>query len=200
MPGTFEFAENNFTLSDCIVAVYNKTANTYGTVDSLASGQTVDVDYDTDNDQQRGYGVVTGVLSVVVGAKLKIAAGGLDFSCLAIMAGVSNYTSNLTPNQRRRTRGPAGGGGLPYFGLIGVGPTDDGGLAAIGFQCCKLNQYPKFTLNGKDNKFNVSEMEGYAIPVNISNASYLPTIRTYETSSLWTAPNDAASFLAFFTA
>jgi hypothetical protein len=169
-------------------------------VASLAVGQTVEIEPEADNDQLRGYGVKTALLSVIVGAKTKIGMGGVDISVLAILAGVSNYTSGLTPNQKRRTRFGAGGGGLPYFGLIGVTATDDGGYMALGLQCNKLNTFPKYTLDGKENKFNLSETEAYAVPVNISSVAYLMTGRTFETPGDWTAPTDAASFLAFFTA
>lgn len=200
MPGTSEFGEISYTLTDCLISPYNKVANTFGAVTSLAVGQTVEIEPEADNDQLRGYGVKSALLSVIVGAKLKVGMGGVDISALAAMAGVSNYTSGLTPNQKRRTRFGAGGGGLPYFGLIGVTATDDGGYMACGLQACKLNTYPKYTLDGKENKFNMSETEGYAIPINIGGVAYLMTGRTFETPGDWTAPTDAASFLAFFSA
>lgn len=182
------------------MAAYNITANTYGTPISAAIGQTLEVDPEHDTDKLPGYGVTMRLLSVARGAKIKIGMGGVDVDFLAVTAGVSNYTSNLTPNQRRRTRFPAGGAGLPYFGAIGLTPTDDGGVAAIGLQGCKLDKYPKYTADGKTNKFNMSEIEGYAIPVAISSVLYLMTVRTYETAALWTAPASGADFLAFFAA
>lgn len=200
MTGTSEFGEVSFTLSDLLVAAYNITANTYGTPVSAALGQTLDIDPEHDTDKLPAYGVTGRLLSVTRGAKIKIGHGGVDVDFLAVTGGVSNYTSNLTPNQRRRTRYPAGGAGLPYFGAIGVTATDDGGIAAVGLQACKLDKFPKFTADGKTNKFNMSESEGYAIPIAISGSLYLMTVRTYETASLWTAPANGTDFLAFFSA
>ena len=82
-----------------------------------------------------------------------------------------------------------------YTGVIGVAATDDGGYAVVGLQACKLNSQPVFTLDGNENKFNLSETEGYAVPVN----SKLTRIKFYETASTFTAPTSGANFLAHFT-
>ena len=200
MPGVFEFGEVNYTLSDLIVAAYNKTANTYGTPATMASGQTLEVDSEHDTDKLQGYGVTTGLLSVARGAKLKFGGGGVDTDVMALISGISNYTSGLTPNQMRRSRFPAGGAGLPYFGCIGVGPTDDGGILAVGLQACKLDKFPPFKFDGKTNKFNMWECDGYAMPILISGSYFLHCARYYETASQWVAPTTGANFLAFFTA
>lgn len=200
MSGTSEFGEVSYTLTNCTIAAYSITGNTYSTPADLAIGQTVEIEPDSDNDELRSYGVKARILSVVTGAKVKVGMGGVDISILAIMGGISNYTSGLTPNQMRRSLFPAGGAGLPYFGLIGLMATDDGGAMAVGLQAVKLNSYPKYTLDGKENKFNMSETEGYAVPVTISSASELMVIRTYETAANYTAPTTGANFLAFFTA
>lgn len=199
MPGTFEFGEVSYTLSDLLVAAYSISGDTFSTPASMASGQTLEVESDADTDQLKGYGVTTRLLTVVRGSKLKFAAGGVDTSVMAIIGGVANYTSGLTPNQKRRTRQPAGGGGLPYFGTIGTAPTDDGGLMALGLYACKLDKTPKFTFDGKENKFNMWESEGYAIPFVISGAYYMWVTRFYETASDYTTPADGTAFKAFFT-
>lgn len=200
MPSNFEFAEVSYTLTDVIVAAYNKTAGTYSTVGSLASGHIVEVEFEADNDTLVGYGVNTALLSVIKGANLTFGAGGFDMSVMAIVSGWANSTSGTTPNQVRKTRLVAGGAGLPYFGLIGVAATDDGGAAVIGLRCCKLDAWPKWTMDGRENKFNVSETGGKAIPVTVSSALDIGTIKTYETASDFTAPTDASTFLAFFAA
>lgn len=200
MPGTREFAELSYTLTDCIVAAYNKTANSYSTPIALADGQMIEIEAEADTDQLRSYGKKKALLTVTIGAKIKVGAGGVDFDAFAVMTGMSNYTSGLTPNQKRTTRVSAGGAGLPYFGVIGVSATDDGGLAAVGLQCCKLNAFPKFMLDGNENKFNMSETEGYAVPVAVSGNDELMQIETYELAANWTAPNSGANFLTFFSA
>lgn len=199
MPGTFEFAEVSYTLTDCIVAAYNKTANTYGVPAALASGHIVEVEPEADTDQLRGYGVKTALLSVVVGAKITFGAGGVDANVMAIVSGASNATSGSDPNQVRVQKWGAGGAGLPYFGLIGVAATDDGGVKIVGLQCCKLDTHPKYTMDGKENKFNTSETSGYAIPIAISSASILMVTRDVQTASGWVAPLVGANFLNFFT-
>lgn len=199
MPGTFQFAEVSYTLTDCIVAAYNKTANTYSTVGSLASGQMVEIEPEADNDALRGYGAKTALLSVITGAKLMFGAGGVDRSVMEIVAGVTNSTSGTTPSQVAKTTYKAGGAGLPYFGLIGVAATDDGGLKVIGLQCCKLDTFPKFTLDGNENKFNLSETGGSAIPIAISSDSVLMVGRDIETAADWVAPANGTNFKFFFT-
>lgn len=199
MTGTLEFSEVSFTLTDLLVAAYNITANTYGTPASMAVGQTLEVESDHDTDKLAGYGAYRRLLSVAKGAKLKFGGGGIDSNVVAILAGATNSTSGTTPNQRRRQLFSAGGGGLPYFGVIGVAATDDGGLALIGLQCCKLDKYPTIKADGKENKFNMWESEGYAIPIAVSGSDYLFHKQDQETASNWTTPSTGANFLAFFT-
>ncbi|TXH08855.1 MAG: hypothetical protein E6R03_17515 [Hyphomicrobiaceae bacterium] len=195
MPGTNSFSEVSYTLTDLLVARYDFNAGTYGNPVALSNGQMAEIEVEADNDQLRGYGAKTRLLSVNVGAKVVIGQGGIDIAALVIMAGVSTQTSGTTPNRVRTVDFSAGGAGMPYFGMIGVAATDDGGYAVIGLQAVKLNSFPKFTLDGKENKFNVSETEGYAVPVG----GYLQRIKGLETRSDWTAPTSGANFLAFFS-
>lgn len=195
MPGTSEFAEIAYTLSDCIVASYNPTANTYGTPAALAHGQMVEVEPEADQDKLRSYGAYARGLSVMIGAKLKVKHGGIDFNVLAIWTGMSNYTSGLTPNQVRTSDVDAGGAGMGRFGLIGVAETDDGGRIAVGLRNCLLDAFPKWTLDGESNKFFIGDMSGYAFAVS----GLLIRAKTYETASGWTAPTTGADFLSFFT-
>lgn len=199
MPGTPEFAEISYVLTDVLVAAYNKTANTYSVPASLANGQTVTIEPEADNDKLRGYGAYTAGLSVVTGAKVTVGYGGVDMSIMAIMAGVNNSTSGSAPNQHRTTRWAAGGGGLPYFGLIGTAATDDGGILVVGCQAVKLDTFPTYTLDGKENKFNINETNGYAFPVAVSGTSYVMVTKMIESASGWVAPTSGANFLAFFT-
>jgi len=199
MAGVFELGEKLYTLDNLTIAAYSITANTYGTSQDLTSGQTFSIQAEADNDKLMGYGVSTALLSVIRGAKIKFGAGGFDRSIMAIIANISNATSNSTPNRIVRTLFPAGGAGLPYWGAIATGPTDDGGRFAVGCQAVKLDKYPDFTLDGKTNKYNVVDTDGYAIPIAVAGTSYLMHAKTYETASGYTAPTDGASFLAFFT-
>ena len=195
MPGINSFGEVSYTLTDLLVARFDFNAGTYGNPVALSNGQMAEIEVEADNDQLRGYGQKTRLLSVNVGAKVMIGQGGIDIAALVIMAGVSTQTSGTTPNRVRTVDFSAGGAGLPYFGMIGVAATDDGGYAAVGLKAVKLNSFPKFTLDGKENKFNMSETEGYAVPVS----SRLHRIKFFETASDWTAPTTGANFLAFFS-
>jgi hypothetical protein len=199
MPGSPEFAEISYVLTDCIVAAYNKFANTYSTPAALANGQKVVIEAEADNDKLRGYGAYTAGLSVITGAKVVMGYGGVDVSIMTIIAGVSDSSSGSTPNRVRRNLWAAGGAGLPYFGLIGTAATDDGGLLVVGCQAVKLNTFPTYTLDGSENKFNINETDGYAFPVAISGTSYVMVARLIETASTWVAPTTGGAFLSFFT-
>ena len=127
MPGTHSFGEVSYTLTDLLVARYDFTAGTYGTPVALADGQMLKIEHEADNDQLRGYGQKTRLLTVTVGAKITLGQGGVDMAAMVIIAGVSTATSGTAPNRVRSVDFPAGGAGLPYWGVIGVAATDDGG-------------------------------------------------------------------------
>lgn len=199
MPGTFEFGEKIISLTDIFVSKYNITANTYNVVATCAAAQTIKVEPQADNDTLKGSGASIARLAIVTDAKVTFGIGAMDRSVFTEICGSTNTTSNSTPNRRVRVRFQAGGAGLPYFGIIGTGPTDDGGLVAIGLQCVKLDRFPDATFDGKANKFNMSETGGMALPVLVSSSNDLIHVKTYETSTDFTAPADATAFLAFFT-
>jgi len=189
------FGEVSYTLKSLIVAAYNIVAGTYGTPVVVADGQMLVSEPEADTDKLRGYGVYTRGLSVPIGAALTFKAGGLDIEALKVVAGATVTTSGTTPNQVKKVTLPAGGAGLPYFGVLGVSATDDGGVAVIGLKAVKLDTVPRYEANGEENKFNVWETAGYAFPV----AGVLETIKLYETASGFDAPDTGAEFLAWFT-
>lgn len=195
MPGTKQFAYVSYTLTDCLVARYDIVANTYSAPQYLYSGQSVEVEPEADNDELRGYGVKTALLSVIVGGKITVGAGGIDFNALQEMSGSSNATSGSAPSQFRHTTFSAGGSGLPYFGLVGLAATDDGGYLMIGLPCCKLSTFPKITADGKENKFNMSETSGAFIPIS-GTAMYTKGLQS---TSSWVAPITGTQFKALFT-
>lgn len=200
MPGTHEFAEVSFTLSDLIVMKYNITTGGFiGAPVSLADGQLLEIDPEADTDKQRGYGAIKRTLSVTIGAKIKLAAGGVDIDAAAIIYGLLTQSSGADPNQVRTADVGAGGSGLPYWSVIGVSPTDDGGVAVVGLKANKLDKVPKWTLDGKANKFNMSEADGYSIPVD-TNVNRFFRVKFYQTASDWSAPTNGTQFSAFFSA
>lgn len=195
MPGTSEFGEIAYTLTDLIVAYYDKINDLYGTPSAMAVGQQLVVDPQSDTDELRSFGVIGELLSVPTHAKLTLDAGGVDFSAFAAITGDNTVTSGSSPNQRRTQDRAAGGQGLPYFGVIGVGATTGGGVAIVGLRCCMLDKKPKYVLDGKANKFNMSSAEGKAIPL----AGKLERLRQYQTASDWTAPATGSDFKNFFS-
>jgi hypothetical protein len=197
--GTREFAELNYTLSGLMVAQYLIRTNTYGPPASLADGQMFEIEFECDNDKLPAWGAYAALLSVAKGAKIKMGAGGVDADVLHSVGGMTNVTSGAAGSRRRKSRLLAGGAGLNYYGALASGPTDDGGLLVIGLQACKLNTFPKWTFDGKTNKFNMSETEGYAIPRTINNSFVLGTFEFWEDAADFVAPTNAAEFLAFFT-
>lgn len=198
MPGTLEFSEAVITLSDLVVAPYTLSTDTYGTPASMAVGQTLDIDWEFDTDPLVGYGKTYRYSSIARAAKLKFSGGGVDSNVIAIIAGTSNATSSTTPNQRRRMLFKAGSQ-MPYFGAIGVGLTDDGGLLLAGLQACKLGKYPKYTLDGKTNKFNMWESDGMAVAVPQGGIDYFLHVQALESLSDWTVPANGTDFKKFFT-
>lgn len=192
---TRPFGEVSYTLKKLIVASYNIVANTYGTPAVVADGQMMVSEPEADTDKMRGYGVFTRGLAVPIGATVTFKAGGIDIEALKIVAGATVTTTGTAPNRIRKVTLPAGGAGLPYFGVIGVSATDDGGVAVIGLQAVKLDTVPRYEANGEENKFNVMETTGYAFP----QGGVLETIKFYETEADFDAPDTGAEFLAWFT-
>ncbi len=199
MAGTFEFAEVMYTLSDIYVCQFNFATQAYiSEVGRIAAPKKVTADYEHDTDKLSASGRNLRGLSVKKGVALTINAGGMDFNCLAIMAGAVNRTSNTTPNRRRQSDVAGGGAGLPYFGMICTGPTDDGGLYTHGFYAVKLDKQPGFDLDGETNKFSMAETGGYAFVLDIDGGIYSDRAKVFETASDFTAPNSAATFLTYF--
>lgn len=198
MAGEREFGELAYTLTSLIVAAYNPVANTYSTPEVVADGQMLVGEPEADTDKLRGYGVYTAGLAVAIGAKISLKAGGVDYSAFTIMTGITNAVTGVSGSQIRRAKYIAGGNGLPYFGVIGVGAIDGGGVAVIGFPKVKLDTYPKFELNGESNKFNISETAGYGFTVQGTN--YFFVTEQHETVATWTPPATGANFKTFMTA
>lgn len=190
-----EFAEISYTLVDLVVARYNKNTGAYGTPERVEDGQMFVAEPESDNDKLRGYGVYTEGLSVPIGCKISLSMGGVDFSVLGIIAAITSASSGTTPNQVRTVDTPAGGSGLPYFGVLGVAATEDGGTVIMGHKRVKLDAVPKYTMDGTQNKFNLSEAAGYSFPEN----GKLHRIKAHETAANWTRPADGTAFAAFFS-
>lgn len=193
-----EFGEIILGLRGLLVCKFNINAGSFeGGVANLDSDQMLTVESEGDTDELRDSGKIARLLAVMTKANITITQGGIDFSALAVLTGASTETSGSTPNRRRRMKLKAGNN-LPYFGIIGEAYTDDGGVVPVGLKVCKLNKYPTITMDGTENKFQISEMEGTAICA--PDDDDLIYIETQETLANWTRPTDATEFGAFFWA
>lgn len=189
-----------FNVNTAYIMAYSKSANTYsGTIQELASPQEITFEPDMSTDVLMGAGINQEALAVMKGAKMHVKAGGFDRSVYIAMTGNTDTITSTTPTQVSVIKELAGGAGMGYFGLIAVGSTTNAGTLVCGVQCCQLSSPPKLSFMGEDVKFSMWEADGSALPVVISSSSRLRVIRSYETTG-FTAPTDAASFLAYFTA
>lgn len=201
MQGTLAFAELIYCLSGMIVAAYNDVTDTYSTPVAVTFGNQLIVEPEADTDKLRGYGAIAATLAIPIGAKLTFGAGSVDKDVMVVVAGYNFYNSGVTPNQVYTEDLRSGGDGdLPRFGVIASGLSTAGGLLVLGLNSCQLDAPPKFSLDGKENKFNMSEVGGYAVSVLRSTKQQLWRRKFYETASDFTVPNSGANFKAFFTA
>lgn len=191
----FAFGEVMYTLSGLIVARYNPTLNTYGTPVLVSGGQTLDIEPEADNDQLREYGQKVEGLAVIVGAKLKFSAGGYDYSAFSAITGFDEVITGTEGDYSRKLRVKAGGHGLLYFGAIGEGQTTDGSIALVGIPKGQLNTFPKASYNGQENKFSMSETEGYGYANPNQDVMILDTEQNPEN---WVRPTTGTEFGAFF--
>jgi hypothetical protein len=147
-----QWGENAFSLDNLVICKWDINAQEFtGDVVSLADGMTFTVEPQADSPTQRGYGKIKRKATVLTSANFTISAGGIDHEAYAVMVGRASSSSDSTPNRIRTTDvygGPAYQ--LPYFGAIGIGYTDDGGRAIVGFKSGKLNTAPSYTLNGEE--------------------------------------------------
>lgn len=190
------FGELLYTLSALILADYNKTTDTYGTPLSISDGQMLVFEPEHDTDKLRGFGAYSAGLSVPIGNKITFKAGGIERAILQKISPAVVSTSGTSGTRISRTRVPAGGRGMGYFGVIGVASNDDGGLTVVGAKICMLDKLPTITLDGETNKFTLYETSGYAFCYNGAQAVYM---ETHEATSTWSAPDTAAEFKTWFT-
>ena len=137
-------------------------------------------------------------MTVPIGTKLNLKAGGLDQNALEAMGVGTQTTSGTTPNQIKDFDPHAGGAGLGYFGVIGTTAGQNGALVAVGHEKVQLKNSIVVNADGEANKFNINEADAYSyVP---PNRSKLFKFRTFETASDFTPPADGAAFAAFFNA
>lgn len=161
---TFETGvpQSIYTITDLRVARWD--GSNYGTVVQLAEGQMLQFEPQADTDEKKSYGLIRRLLTVVTHINFNIGVGLIQANAVWVMTGVAQSTSGSGSTLAQRLRLDAGGGGLPYFGVVGNFATDDAdgtGDIAIGLPLCKLDAPP--SLSSEQNQFILPESSGKGI-------------------------------------
>lgn len=186
-----------YTLNRVMIAAYDFSAGTYSTPVSLAADQQFTIEPETDTDQLRDSGQIARLLTVYIGAKITIGAGGMDFDEMAIMEGGTKTTSTDGSDDILALKTASGGAGLPYFGVIGEAASDTGNVVVAGVRAIKLDMPLKKEFSGTENKFLVQEATGYAVAIN----NVVDVIKDFPDAASWASnmPVNGYDFGAFFT-
>jgi hypothetical protein len=185
---------NPYSLTEILIAKTVAAATSYQTPVDLSKDQMFTVTPVLDTDLQRDSGKVTSSLAIETHAELEINAGGIPFEALVPMLGATSSTSGAEVTVEI----PAGSN-RPYFGAIGVAPTDDGRYVACGLYKCQITGGPAVNFDGITNAWITSEMSGICM-VKESVGEWRK-FKIYDTLSDWKSakPTDGAEFLAWFS-
>ena len=193
------FGELFYTLTNLVVATYNTETDVWGLPTFLQDGRMFGIEPEADTDKLASYGTFAEGLTVLKGATLKFAGGGLDWEVLQRIATMDYSESGLSGNRKRRAIVNAGGGGMGYFSAIGEAATTTGGVAVFGMRKVKINNFPNIQLDGESNKFSSWETEGYGFTTRLGDGTYeLFVHETYEDPADWTRPATANDMGTFF--
>lgn len=190
--------ENPYSLSEILVVSYNKVTDTYSdTIVSLDPDQIFDVDPQHDTDQQRNSGAVSAGLSVKTHSVVTVGFGGIPLSALAIMIGLTISDSGSGETLIRDITKLNAGNIMPYFGAIGVSPSEGGGVFVNALRAVMLDKEPQVKFDGTGNKFIMNEAPGIAFSIS----GVVDKWKIYATPTLWESnkPSDGTEFKAFFS-
>lgn len=185
---------NPYSLWEILVAGTNADASVYNDPVELYKDQIFTVTPVHDTDEQRDSGAVSSFLSVPTHGELTVQSGGIPFAALVEMVGMSTSTSGAVV-----TLDYEAGTDLPYFGAIGVAPTEDNRFLAIGLYKAKLSAVPSINFDGTTNSWNVSEGSGVALAK--ASVRKFHRMKIYDTLTDWETakPTTGAEFLSFFS-
>jgi hypothetical protein len=187
------YGETVFTLTNLIVAAWDG-AN-YGAPVTVGHRQKMNIEPQFDTDTIKAGGMMRAALSVATHNTFTLEYAKLQSTVLAVIAGETPSTSGVTPSQKTAFGLVGGGAGMPYFGVIGVFASEDGGNILVGLPLCKLDKYP--AMGNDQNQFAVYSVSGTGIANEVSSApSQLVFFEQNETAA--TAPADAAAVDTFF--
>jgi len=184
---------NPYSLYEVVVAGTNAEATSYEDVIALYKDQMFTVTPIHDTDQQRDSGKVTSSLSIPTHGEVTIQSGGIPFEAAIMMMGASSSTSGAVV-----TIDPEAGVNRPYFGAIGVAPTEDGRYVAGGVHKVQLQADPVINFDGTTNAWITQEMSGLALVKK--SVGRFQRFKIYDTLADWEAdkPSDGTEFLAWF--
>lgn len=174
-----------YTLTDLRVARWDGTQ--YGTVVSLAEGQTLEFEPQADTDQKKSYGLMTRLLSVFTHININIGLGLIQANAWWVMVGVEQSETGNSGDKTQSLGVDGGGAGLPYFGVVGNFASDDAGDVVIGIPRVKLDAPP--ALSSEQNQFILPESSA----VGIAN-----TLSTNPKRILWIDQNQQAKVISDF--
>ena len=164
---TFETGvpQSLYTLTDIRVARWD--GSNYGTVVSLAEGMALQFEPQADTDNKKSYGLMRRLLTVFTHVNFTLGVGLLQADAIWVVTGVAVSTSGSGASLTQRLGFDAGGGGLPYFGVVGNFASDDGGDVVMGIPLNKLDKIP--SLSSDQNQFILPESAGRGIANSASS-------------------------------
>lgn len=174
------FGLNAFNITSLVVCAQDVNGAHTGTPVELANGQTCEIDPESENLTQMGYGKTVELATILMHVNFSLSQGGIDLTAWPILAGATLGAYGSTPNQYQVAKRLSGGAGLPYFGLIGAAASTGGANLLFGLPHAKLDNMP--SLNVEQNAFVIGEAAGKSI-ANPSGIADLPlVIKRYETA------------------
>jgi hypothetical protein len=184
---------NPYSLWEILIASTDAEATAYGTPVTLFKDQMFTVTPVHDTDQQRDSGQVTSSLSIATHADLTIQAGGIPMEAGITMLGAASSTSDDIITIRRYTAT-----NRPYFGALGVAPTEDDRILVVGLYKAQIQGDPEINFDGTTNAWITSEMSAIALAkasvMAFDKWKVYPDLETWETDK----PTDGTDFLAWF--
>lgn len=187
-----EYSDVIYTPKIAYVASLN-VDNSYGTPQLVEYLQKFDFEFESDTDEIMSGGQIVETLSIPKKGTGTISMAALNFSTLAILAGLSETPLGTTPNRYNTIDVLTGGEGMPYFGIIAEFASTLGGNLLAGFPKAQLSTVPGFTVD--QNKFRIGEAEIYMVSPS-QTIRKNGRLRKFETASA--IPTTAEAFEAFF--
>lgn len=135
----FDQGAPSFGLNDLKIATWN-SAGSYGSLVDVMSAQMANVTLRMISATLTGDDQETAVASRAIGGEQQMRWGGVSFSALEVMLGISAGTISSVEQIQI-----SGGDAMPYFGIIGKALAEEGG-GDLWVYCPKAKLTSSFTL------------------------------------------------------